>query len=1015
MNTKSIKKKILLLYRLPLEGKEEKKAENYEWEIKNLSASVTQEEYVQLLNTTEAETVLLLQDNCFSWPAIASGIEKYLDGKNNNSVGYINNFVKKERFTGIFNLWKADKKVVDSPLLIGPKSLFLKAYAGGDLAADPMEAIGYSLYKTSGINFCRIETKGDFRKNPPLKEGHRPELFWNYAFGVPFTYLFSGKFFREFFQKKGRVPREMTFRALMFLFIAFAFVFMPYISQDYGITGDEPVDSRHAGYVLDYFTKGDPAAINQPKTALHLYGISMQVIAAAVCELFHIDHYYETRHVICALNGALGILFAGLLGLRLGGGLCGLLSVLLMFFTPRYFGHSMNNLKDIPFAVGYLMAVYYTIRLFDYYPFFRLRHIIGLVLGIALALGTRSGGLILYPMLLMYGGLYYISTYGVREFYKIGKYRQSIWNILQVFVIVIVSSYILAILLWPFALQKPLSNVLFSLQKFTNYSIGLRTIFDGEQMMSNMLPWKYAPKYLLIGMPLITVLGCIGSGIYVLVRRKAFVLPVYFIFFAFFFPLFWVIYKNSNLYGGIRHLLFVIPPMVVLSAFFWTKLLEYRRNKQIQTIVLLVLMGLLVLPVIHFFRNHPNQYVYFNELAGGLKKSYGNYETDYYFNSLKASSDWFKKNVQLPSDRKTVIVTQFPDGVSYYFRKDTNVKVIYSRYYEKYSKDWDYALFGNVYVNRFQLQQGLYPPDGNLYSPAVDGYPVSCVVRRPTKKELKGFELEKENRIPEALQVFEEYTAEYPGNEEVWSRMAKLYYVTKQYDKVLESAEKALSLHPALNEALYMQAMAYIKGGNYPAALSATERMLAQNSVSVDAHYLKALVYFSMKNYQEAINCLNKLLNIRPNDGKALLLAADIIRINGDYRQAAELYSKVVKVIPDISALTHLADCLCRIKNYAQAEQVVKKVLKAEPNYLPLLKVELRLKLMQHNYAEAAHLLSRLSGVNTDAELFVLRALYMQALNKSENALTLLDKALQLEPDNREALLYKKKGNSAWI
>lgn len=426
-------------------------------------------------------------------------------------------------------------------------------------------------------------------------------------------------------------------------------------------------------------------------------------------------------------------------------------------------------------------------------------------------------------------------------------------------------------------------------------------------------------------------------------------------------------------------------------------------------------MGLLVLPVIHFFRNHPNQYVYFNELSGGLKKSYGNYETDYYFNSLKASSDWFKKNVQLPSDRKTVIVTQFPDGVSYYFRKDTNVKVIYSRYYEKYSKDWDYALFGNVYVNRFQLQQGLYPPDGNLYSPAVDGYPVSCVVRRPTKKELKGFELEKENRIPEALQVFEEYTAEYPANEEVWSRMAKLYYVTKQYDKVLESAEKALSLHPALNEALYMQAMAYIKGGNYPAALSATERMLAQNSVSVDAHYLKALVYFSMKNYQEAINCLNKLLNIRPNDGKALLLAADIIRINGDYRQAAELYSKVVKVIPDISALTHLADCLCRIKNYAQAEQVVKKVLKAEPNYLPLLKVELRLKLMQHNYAEAAHLLSRLSGVNTDAELFVLRALYMQALNKSENALTLLDKALQLEPDNREALLYKKKGNSAWI
>lgn len=126
-------------------------------------------------------------------------------------------------------------------------------------------------------------------------------------------------------------------------------------------------------------------------------------------------------------------------------------------------------------------------------------------------------------------------------------------------------------------------------------------------------------------------------------------------------------------------------------------------------------------------------------------------------------------------------------------------------------------------VNRFQLQHGLYPPVENLYSPAVDGYPMSCVVKRPTKKDLQGFELEKENKISEALQAFEEYTAEEPGSEEVWARMSKLYYVDKQYEKALKSAEKALSLHPALNEALYMQAMSHIKQGNYPAALSATD------------------------------------------------------------------------------------------------------------------------------------------------------------------------------------------------
>ena len=43
-------------------------------------------------------------------------------------------------------------------------------------------------------------------------------------------------------------------------------------------------------------------------------------------------------------------------------------------FSPRFFGHSMNNLKDIPFAVGYLVAIFYFVRMFDRYPVVKLRH-----------------------------------------------------------------------------------------------------------------------------------------------------------------------------------------------------------------------------------------------------------------------------------------------------------------------------------------------------------------------------------------------------------------------------------------------------------------------------------------------------------------------------------------------------------------------------------------------------------------------------------------------------------------
>jgi hypothetical protein len=43
--------------------------------------------------------------------------------------------------------------------------------------------------------------------------------------------------------------------------------------------------------------------------------------------------------------------------------------------------------------------------------------------------------------------------------------------------------------------------------------------------------------------------------------------------------------------------------------------------------------------------NHPNQYIYFNELYGGVEKAFGYYELDYYQNSGKVGTDWIKENV----------------------------------------------------------------------------------------------------------------------------------------------------------------------------------------------------------------------------------------------------------------------------------------------------------------------------------------------------------------------------------
>ncbi|MEG2790154.1 MAG: CDC27 family protein [Odoribacter sp.] len=978
--------------------------------VKFVKESITQDEFVCLLDEASADTILLVDGNrvpLTSLNAVCQNYERKNKGKN---IGYYS--LKKHSliFGCIRNIWGSDRAITTSPILIGSRSEFQKAYGGNDLHPNVLSAVGYSLQKSVGVKFQRLEEGMTVKKECPFPV-NRWDLFLNYSFRLPLRSIFSGDFFRKIFSPSGKVLRDMVCRMLLILFACFAFVYMPYVSRDYGVTGDEFVDHRHAGYVLDYFMKGDKAALDQPKTALHLYGNSLQVVAAAIARTFHIDSYYELRHFICALCGAVGVLFAGLMGLRWGGGLCGLLSALLMFFTPRYFGHSMNNLKDIPFAVGYLMSVYYTIRLFDYYPTFRIRDVLGLALGIGLALGTRSGGLILYPMIFMYGGLYYISVYGIREFYKFGKYFDAVKRILSVLFVAGLVGYLLSIVLWPYALQKPFTNVVVSLERFTHFNIGLRTIFDGKQMMSNMLPWQYAPKYLLIGMPLVTISGFIGYMIYLLFRRKEFSLMAYFLLFSAIFPIFWVIYKNSNLYGGIRHLLFVMPMMVIVSARFWSLLMTLWNNNKLKIVFVLVFSGLFCLPVVHSIRNHPNEYGYFNELAGGMKGAYGNYETDYYFNSLKQSAGWFKKNIlpDLPKDRKTVIVSQLPDALNYYFRNDTNIKVIYSRYYEKYSKDWDYAIFANSYINRFQLLNNLFPPEGFVYAPMVDGYPMSFVLKRQTKMELEGFELEKAGKYQEALEVFREYTKRYRCSEEIWGRMAKLYFLTGALNEADVCADKSLMLHPSLNEALYMSGMINIQRKDLNKAFKATERMLAENVSSADAYYLRALVYFNGKKYQEAIQDINKTLAYRQDYDRALILAGDIMRICEQYDQAIKIYSQVLSKHKDINTIISLAETYCRMGHYAETEKLLNEINRNKPGYLPFYKVVARMYIQQNKFKEAELVLNQISQVQQEAELYVLWALYYEKQNNKPEMTAMIAKALAVDADNWEAIKLKRK------
>jgi tetratricopeptide (TPR) repeat protein len=614
----------------------------------------------------------------------------------------------------------------------------------------------------------------------------------------------------------------------------------------------------------------------------------------------------------------------------------------------------------------------------------------------------------------MYGGLFYITRVGWRECYKINKHWKDIENIFWLIVIVLCGGYLFSILCWPYALDSPFSNVLFSLREFTNLSIGLRTIFEGKQVMSNMLPVHYAPKYLLVAAPLIVVIGWAGYMIRVAIQKKQFTLNAFFLLFALIFPVFWVIYKNSNLYGGIRHMLFVMPLMVVLAASFWSHLLSLSfRPAKIASWV--ILAALLALPVRHVARNHPNEYIYFNELVGGLRGAYGNYETDYYYNSLKEAADWFKANVDYKG-RPVTIITNHSANMQHYFRKDTNVKVIYGRYYEKFDKDWDYMIYANVYINDYQLKKGLFPvQEGLLHTVDADGLPMSAVGQRVSRKDLEATRLLDAGDYAGATRLMEEYLKEHDWNEEIWTRLARVYYASRQPENAVRAANEALKRQPQLMDALTVKTLNELELGNIREAHETVDRMLEQNDISSSSYYMKGLVYSKEFKDREAIEQLNNALRYNPRNDQALVLAGNILHRNGNYAQAIAPFESAVQLKKaDEATFIALADCYCRAGKRDRYLQVAALLERDGKDRRALTKLKIRDLLLQGKTNEADAMLSSARGENeneNDPAWLVLVATRDLQQGRTGDATKRVEQALQLNPRELDALKLREQIN----
>ncbi len=431
--------------------------------------------------------------------------------------------------------------------------------------------------------------------------------------------------------------------------------------RDYGLSWDDYTHSEYGDLLLKFYLSGlrDQRALSWVN--LYYYGGGFDLLAALAAKLLPFT-LFETRRLMGAAVGVLGLFVTWRIGRRVGGPAAGLIALVLLATCPLYYGHMFMNPKDSPFAVAMAIFLLALVRVFEEYPRVSIASGALVGAGFGLAFGSRIMG--------AFGAIDALAALAL--IFAIDSRARGIRSAgarLGRFVLALVPAMVLAYavmaLVWPWSVANPL-NPLRAVEYFSRFfEKPWQELFDGRVISVPDMPRSYVPTLFALKLPVIlSVLGFGGvAGALVAAfrgnvaaNRRVVLLLVAL---AALLPLAVTIALRPAMYNGIRHFVFVLPPLAVLGGLAAVSLIEMaaRRLRFVPIAAALVLVAGVAVPVVEMVRLHPYEYTDFNGLAGGVAGARDRYMLDYWGLSFKQASQALrarlaKRHETKPSDRR---------------------------------------------------------------------------------------------------------------------------------------------------------------------------------------------------------------------------------------------------------------------------------------------------------------------------------------------------------------------------
>ncbi|MBQ1732015.1 MAG: hypothetical protein II037_07375 [Bacteroidales bacterium] len=653
------------------------------------------------------------------------------------------------------------------------------------------------------------------------------------------------------------------FHRITFIIIAIAIAATMFsLVSDYGSSTAEDEYQINNAIQLDRYYKSFGSDTSILENTRPMYSGWFNALTVTLSDVFAKFEIRSVRHATNAIFGFVGILFAALLAKRCRNWRTASFTMLLLGLSPVIFGHSMFNLDDIPVFATFAASLFFVKRLADHFPKPKIIDAVFFALSSALCITANPDCSLIVAIALI---LCIIGLVAQRKHNEIKKaaIRYPIFAVGSLAVI-----FGIVILLIPQGIGEWLNS--FSPNSPT------RILFEGKLVWTDLLPWYYNTKMLVMTIPAAVFVGMLLALGLCFVKKSNRAEIITLVCISAVSILIFSLKSDTN--GIWQHLLYAEIPLYIVAAIGFDMLAESSRSKATQIAGIAIPLLLMIMPAVHIFRSHPYSHIYYNEFTGGLNHAFGRYELENYGVSNREAAQWIIDNgkYNLSGDQLFVAARSEKAGKHYFGKYKYEVSIVETRWAERANHIWDYAIFPVTGIEPEILTSQYFPPKNTVDTISIDNVPICLVLQRTDTCDLYGRGYLANNDVQHAIELLETAVYNDPTNESAMINLIDANLRINNKDAMKKWIDRFLEIAPRDDVGNYYNAYYHNITGNNDEAERISKEIIDYNPRFSLAYMFLSTVYTLQKRYDEAENIVLSLVDYDIYDEQA---ARQLVRV----------------------------------------------------------------------------------------------------------------------------------------